>query len=592
MSGSLSLSEDDVKRLQQILQAGDIPCDPESEEFTAAVNAVMEEDPELAQRYILAVPVPSAKAGPAPELETENQAKRAMNRQRLNVLRRRLFMTEMAGDWVPSQMKIWGVALGVLAIGIGIASYVVYADAQANAAARAARATVEEETVIVEEPTFTPLEPEPTPGPSGPIGELPPLAPAPIAAPPSAPVPTPVPAPVPVPATSAPTPPPPAPPPAPPVAPNSPGELNYNAYDPNEESIPLTVSRAPAGRFDPLSAPPVRVFTQTVAPPSTAPGATMQRSMTAYRHSPPSNPMPSTVFAAVYDGSSPPEVSEASSRVSVFSQPVEDSAMLVVSSVPGGPASVGGATSSTVFSNSSSSNESPGLTVALSSGRAVGGEMTTLFSRAEQPTEQLTGGGEVPALVATAGVDDVSGHAASFALTPGARFSAELVTSATVLDGVPGPVLVETVCGPRETKCDPLVFAGTAQLLAGDRLVIGFDRVIVAGEVVPVTAMALATDLSTSIPAQVMGQAPTFAQDMFRSAMSGVSDYVQALTNRTRTTVVGENLVTESLPPGLDDFVMGRVAGSFGSEGNRLSFVRVAELMSGTPVVVLVGSSY
>jgi len=50
--------------------------------------------------------------------------------------------------------------------------------------------------------------------------------------------------------------------------------------------------------------------------------------------------------------------------------------------------------------------------------------------------------------------------------------------------------------------------------------------------------------------------------------------------------------VSETIPPGLEDFVMGRVAGSFGFEGNRMSFVRMAELPSGTPVVVLVGSSH
>ncbi len=99
MSTALKLAAEDVARLQEILQAEEIPSDPETEEFTAAVNAVMEEDPELAQRYILAVPVPSGKPGAAPDLETDNQAKRALNRQRMHVLRRRLFMTEMDGDW-------------------------------------------------------------------------------------------------------------------------------------------------------------------------------------------------------------------------------------------------------------------------------------------------------------------------------------------------------------------------------------------------------------------------------------------------------------------------------------------------------------
>lgn len=177
-------------------------------------------------------------------------------------------------------------------------------------------------------------------------------------------------------------------------------------------------------------------------------------------------------------------------------------------------------------------------------------------------------------------------------LVEGARIVAELATSATVLDGQPAPVLAETVCAVRDLECEPWLFAGTAMLLAGDRLVINFDRVMVGGEALPVTAMALAPDMSTSIPAQVVDHAPTLAQDMFRSALSGVSEYVQALANRTRTTIVGDQVVTEALPPGLNEFVMGSVASSFGFDGTRMSFVRVAELPAGTPVVVLVGSHH
>lgn len=584
MSTALKLAAEDVARLQEILQAEEIPSDPETEEFTAAVNAVMEEDPELAQRYILAVPVPSGKPGAAPDLETDNQAKRALNRQRMHVLRRRLFMTEMDGDWVPSQMKIWLVAFGVLAIGIGIASYVVYMDAQSKAAARAASAEVEAE-VVVEEPILVLPDPEPAPTPSVSIGDLPPLPPAPVAAPPPA---MPAPAPAPTPVVSAPTPPP-APVPAPPSAPVAPGELNYNAYDPDDVAVPMTVARAPASRFDPLSAPPVRVFTQSVAPAATAPGPGMQRSLTAFRETSSADAGSSTVF--VEDTTSGPlGLGGSSSSVSVFSQAVEDAPMLVASARGGGLGGVVGSGASTVFAASGSAGGSSGLTVASGGDAGAGGGMTTLFSRAEPADEPVASSGAVVDTLPAAEV--ASTQVASGVLTPGARLAAELVTSATVLDGVPGPVLAETVCGAREVSCDPVVFSGVAELLAGDRLVITFEQAIVGGEVVPVTAMALATDLSTSIPAQVMDQAPTFAQDMFRSAMSGVSEYVQALAGRTKTTVVGENLVTESLPPGLEDFVMGRVAGSFGVDGNRMSFVRVAELPSGTPVVVLVGSTY
>lgn len=583
MSTSLSLVAEDLARLQEILQVEDVPSDPESEEFTAAVNAVMQVDPDLAQRYILAVPVPSAKPTSKPELETENQAKRALTRQRLLDLQRRLFMTQMDGDWVPNQMKIWGVTLGVLVIGIGIAGYAVYVDSQAKAAARAASAAAQVE--VVEQPVIELPEPEPAPTPSVSISEIPPLAPAPapVAAPPVTPTPAPVaaaPAPAPVPA--APLPAPPAP-----VSPNAPGDLNYNAMDPNETPIPMTVANAPAGRYDPLSQAPMGVYAQTVAPPSTTPGAGMSRSLTAFREPASSEAQETTVFADFGSRSSFGGGEAASSSVSVFAQQQESAPLLIASTNPSFTDSLR-PSGATVYSSSSEAGASSGLTIASNAQASAPSGMTTLFSREPDAPSVVA----PPAAQAEAPVVPAAQQVAASVLVDGARISAELVTSATVLDGQPGPVLAQSVCGPREFECDPVVFAGTAHLLAGDRLVIEFDRAIVQGEVTPLTAMALAPDLSTSIPAQVVDRAPTAAQDLFRSALSGVSDYVQALAGRTRTTVVDGNIVSETIPPGLEDFVMGRVAGSFGFEGNRMSFVRMAELPSGTPVVVLVGSSH
>lgn len=582
MSTSLSLVAEDLARLQEILQVEDVPSDPESEEFTAAVNAVMQVDPDLAQRYILAVPVPSAKPTSKPELETENQAKRALTRQRLLDLQRRLFMTQMDGDWVPNQMKIWGVTLGVLVIGIGIAGYAVYVDSQAKAAARAASAAAQVE--VVEQPVIELPEPEPAPTPSVSISEIPPLAPAPApVAAPASPTPAPVAAaPTPVPAPAAPLPVPPAP-----VSPGAPGDLNYNAMDPNETPIPMTVANAPAGRYEPLTQAPIGVYAQTVAPPATAPGAGMGRSLTAFREPVRTEAPEATLFTDSGPGSLFGGGEAASRAVSVFAQPSEPTPMLIASTgsaitdalLPSG---------ATVYSSSGDVGGAPGLTIASNARASAPSGMTTLFSREpEAPSVEAPNVTQVEAPAAPA-----PSRVAAGVLVDGARISAELVTSATVLDGQPGPVLAESVCGPREFECDPVVFAGTAHLLAGDRLVIEFDRAIMQGEVVPLTAMALAPDLSTSIPAQVVDRAPTAAQDLFRSALSGVSDYVQALAGRTRTTVVGDNIVSESVPPGLEDFVIGRVAGSFGFEGSRMSFVRMAELPAGTPVVVLVGSSH
>ena len=593
---NLRLSDDDHQALQQILQIEDVPDDPETEEFTQAVNTVMEHDPELAQRYILAVPIPSPTS--SPDLQTDKEARSAQNRKRVMDLRRLLFMRDVDGDWVPAQRKIWTVALAVMTVAILIAGVAVIND-MGKVEAEAIPEPVLEEVVEeepLEEPALALPEPEPAPTPSLSIDNFPNLAPPPVATP-GIPSPARTNAPTPGPALALP----PAVPPAPVASPSAgaPGTLDYNPHDPNEEVLPLTVATAPAPAFDPLTAPPIGLFRQSTQPVTGAPGTTMNRPITAFRDAPAvgeETPSNATVYAATAQG--PAEVGS----LSVF-QPsaVPAPSALTVAGTPTTSVSTPeAAATSTVFarermsvptvnSMTVASTTPVGLPAASGAGDAAAASgLTVLFDRSSEAGAPATANAEA----SDAEAADALASTSSPMLREGARIPARLVTSATVLDGQPGPVLVESTCGAREAACNPTLFLGQVQLLAGDRLVINFDRAVVGGAVQPITAMALAADLSTNIPATVMDQAPTVAQDMFRSALTGVGRYVDALAGRTRTTVVGDNIISESIPPQLQDFVMGSVAGSFGFEGDRLSFVRVAEVASDTPVVVLVGTSY
>src|SRR5690606_31979376 len=116
----------------------------------------------------------------------------------------------------------------------------------------------------------------------------------------------------------------------------------------------------------------------------------------------------------------------------------------------------------TVYSNSSEAGASSGLTIASNAQASAPSGMTTLFSREPDAPSVVA----PPAAQAEAPVVPAAQQVAASVLVDGARISAELVTSATVLDGQPGPVLAQSVCGPREFECDPVVFAGTAHLLA------------------------------------------------------------------------------------------------------------------------------
>src|SRR5690606_7011876 len=59
------------------------------------------------------------------------------------------------------------------------------------------------------------------------------------------------------------------------------------------------------------------------------------------------------------------------------------------------------------------------------------------------------------------------------------RIPAVLVTSATILDGIPAPVIAETRgewCNA--TNCPTYSFVGTARMLGGNRVIMNFDRAV------------------------------------------------------------------------------------------------------------------
>lgn len=573
---TLNLSQPDLEALRALLGADAVPDDPESQAFTDAVALVMRSDPELAQRYILSVPIGSDDVD-VPPLRVEQEARAARGRQRVLNLQRVLFMRQVEDEWIASQPKIWTFTIVALVVGLALATtnYVNHLNQRP--------AVVEQEPEPVEVPVEPVVElslpePEPAAAPRLSLDNFPALAPAPTAMPPLAQV-----QPTTPPASAPPANLPPLLPPAP-VASNA-GTLEYNPHDPDELSLPITVAQGESGARSAGFADPLGVYRQSELPPA-APGAIAGRSLTTYRDAgdldrdlevttfrdapPAGEALPLTSFAApaTFGASAP-----AAASMVAFS-----------------------ATAATTATNSTPTlwrqgGAEPGsLTIASArSDSEPQGSSGVVFTRESASSDALT----TDMLVAYEPITPTQEPSApANAPMVGDRLPARLVTSATVLDGQPGPVVVETLCHARDVECAPVVFFGSVTLLGGNRLVVALDRMLVDGALLDTNAIVLAPDLSTSLPAVLMDEAATLANDMFQSAISGVARYVDALASQTRLTVVDGQVLQESVVPPMTNFVAGNVAGLFNTRQNRVSFVRVAEIPAGTDVVVLVGASY
>lgn len=176
----------------------------------------------------------------------------------------------------------------------------------------------------------------------------------------------------------------------------------------------------------------------------------------------------------------------------------------------------------------------------------------------------------------------------------GERIPAVMVTSATILDGVPAPVIAETRgewCN--RTTCPTYTFIGTARLLGGNRVIINFQRVVTPTGVVDLEAIALSAEYTTSIPATIRDETPTIAPDLVRASLNGVAAYADILSNATRVTMDGSgNRTEETLIPDLPSLIAGNAAKALGLPQSATTVVRLAEIDPGTPVVIAIGLTY
>jgi hypothetical protein len=183
---------------------------------------------------------------------------------------------------------------------------------------------------------------------------------------------------------------------------------------------------------------------------------------------------------------------------------------------------------------------------------------------------------------------DLFNGKASDLLRSGMLIPATLQKDIILTQGETRQVLADAVvgwCG--EADCPSLRLLGTASLSEGGRLDVIFEEAVLEGEVMELSGIAYGADNAEGLPAHIADTTPTLLADSLRAGAGGLTDYVEAETNRKTVIRNGDSTVTETTVPGLLEFVLGRAAGSLQIPEGETSVIRLAAVEKGTRLEVL-----
>lgn len=172
----------------------------------------------------------------------------------------------------------------------------------------------------------------------------------------------------------------------------------------------------------------------------------------------------------------------------------------------------------------------------------------------------------------------------------GSRLPARLVTGVIVAEGTTIPIVAETKgdwCAGGD--CPKITWIGQAGLDATGRVQITFTEAVMEGSVKTVSSLALGEDEAPGLSASIRDESPSFVQTLLQTSVGGVADYVQALTQRQKVTIINGVAITERDVPNVDNFILGRVASLFSTPSQQEASVRIAEVAAETPLTVLYG---
>jgi hypothetical protein len=231
--------------------------------------------------------------------------------------------------------------------------------------------------------------------------------------------------------------------------------------------------------------------------------------------------------------------------------------------------------------------EAPTLAASLS-------PLTTASSRSAEPAEQTPSLTVYQARPTPPPSAQTTTPRAAPMPAVGARLPARLVTAVVAVSGAGVPVVAETkdatwCSGASPEACPDLIWIGEARLDTAGRVQLRFSSLTADGQSRSVAGTALGADRAPGLEAELSDLAPAAAQDLLRSALGGVGDFVRDLAERSRTTVSeGVVLPGSGAAPSLWDFLLGRAASSFALPQGQTALVRVATVSAGTALEILV----
>lgn len=167
----------------------------------------------------------------------------------------------------------------------------------------------------------------------------------------------------------------------------------------------------------------------------------------------------------------------------------------------------------------------------------------------------------------------------------GQRFSAVLNTGVFVAQSSPSGLPVYAM------SADGTMWRGWPTLDATKRVMITFDRAVLKdGQEVAVQAAGYNLDGTPGVKARYYDIAPTLANDIIRSGISGVNDFVQGKLNATRTTTNSNgSTVVEKQAPSIYESIGGATARVFTLPAAQNTFVTVAEIPVNTQIAIVYG---
>ncbi len=219
----------------------------------------------------------------------------------------------------------------------------------------------------------------------------------------------------------------------------------------------------------------------------------------------------------------------------------------------------------------------------------------TLFKR-EKPVpapkvEIASAPSEAPALEIPASAVPVAAPAvavqvqvpvAESPLAAGMIIPASLATGIILAEGESSvPIVVRTETG--------ITFLGEARLNKARRMEIHLTEYVIDGKSYPINAQVFSPDGYPGVSVAVNDMAPDLFNDLLRGTANGVTNYVKGLIDSSRTTLVsGGGAVTDRNQVPLGSSIAGALADLFSLPQGNKAVIRVAQVQSGTSILVTV----